>query len=305
MKARTYLRLLFACSLVVPAACDVKDSIFETPHPEHGALTLTTDWSARGEGVPVPASYTVEATPAGTASAAYTATLSETTCLLDHLFAPGKHSIRVYNTPQHITVSGTTATVAAATTPPAGQTGSTLFVHNDPEWLFTSAGEALVEKDKAAQPHTAVMRQQVRRLTLIIEPRGETAARIAGITGALSGVAGTLEMGDGTHGTPSAVALAFSPITEGTDAGRWQATVRLLGTAGAEQRLRATILFEDGTPQALTLDSDLSAALATFNADKRTPCVLGGSVVETPTGTDIGATITDWTPAGGGPVTAD
>ena len=56
---------------------------------------------------------------------------------------------------------------------------------------------------------------------------------------------------------------------------------------------------------AVTLTSDLTTALAAFNADKRTPLMLGGSVVETPTGSGFGATITDWMPGIGGDIDAN
>ena len=39
-------------------------------------------------------------------------------------------------------------------------------------------------------------------------------------------------MDNGTHGTPLNVALAFAKVTEGANAGKWAATVRLLGVAG-------------------------------------------------------------------------
>lgn len=142
-------------------------------------------------------------------------------------------------------------------------------------------------------------------LTLIIEPTGETTDRIESITGTLSGVASSLNFADGTHAAPANVAMTFSKITSGTDAGKWSATVRLLGTAGAEQRLAATITFTDGNPEPVNFDSDLTSVLATFNADKRKPLTLGGSVVETPTGAGFGATIDDWTTVDGGDIDAN
>lgn len=294
MKTRNILRLLSACTLLVlAAACDVKDPIFNTPHPEHGTLTLTTDWSGIGEGLTAPQSYTVAATRDGSATAGYTATLNDAVNLLDHLFEPDAYRFCVYNTPEHITVSGTTVAEVAG-----NATGAGRFVHSTPGWLFTSIIDARIEPDKD-HAYTASMQQQVRQLTLIIEPTGETTDRITDITGTLSGVASTFDISNGTHSTPANVALAFSKITSGTDAGKWSATVRLLGTAGAEQRLNAIIAFTDGNPAPVTLDSDLSAALATFNADKRTPLTLDGRVVETPTGAEFTATITDWTAGNG------
>lgn len=276
------------------AACDPKDPIYNTPHPEHGMITLTTDWSRIGEGLTAPANYTVMASD-------YSATLSGTVNRLDHLFTPGKYSIYAYNAVEHITVSGTTATVGEAS---GNVDGVGRFVQSTPGWLFTAVTDALIVKD-TDHAFTAVMQQQVRRLTLIIEPTGGTTARIDRIEGYLTGAASSLNFADGTHAAPLNVALHFARITSGSDAGKWSATVRLLGVAGAQQKLDALIHFTNGSPKAVDLDSDLTAKLAAFNADKRTPLTLGGSVVETPTGADFGATITDWKPVNGGDVTAD
>lgn len=280
--------LIATAALLSLVGCDVKDPIYDTPHPEKGAVTLTTDWSKLGDGLTAPESYTVVA-------AGYTGTLSGTVNKLDHLFDPAEIRVSAYNTAEHISVNGTTATVATAS---GNADGVGSFIQNTPGWLFTSTTEMMIEKDKE-HFHTAVMQQQVRELTLIVEPTGETTERIESITGTLSGIASSLNFADGAHAVPANVAMTFSKITTGTDAGKWSATVRLLGTAGAEQRLAATIAFTGGNPTPIQLDSDLTTALATFNADKRKPLTLGGTVVETPTGAGFEATITDWTAGNG------
>ena len=301
-KDRIYQLIGAAAIATLLAGCDVKDPIYDTPHPEHGTVALTTDWSGIGEGLTAPASYTVAVTPAAAAATGgYTATLTGTTATLDHLFEPGKYSIYAYNTPEHIAVTGTVASVEAASAP-AGQTGT--FVGNAPGWLFASAMDATIEAD-TEHAYTAVMQQQVRQLTLVIEPTGSTTDRIEHIEGYLSGVAGTLDFSAGIYATPTNVELQFAKITSGANAGKYAATVRLLGIAGEQQKLNAIIRFTGGSPEALNLTSDLTTELAAFNADKRTPLTLGGSVVETPTGAEFSATITGWTPVHGGPVTAD
>ena len=294
MKRNRIYQLIGAVAIAtLLAGCRVKDPIYNTPHPDHGTVTLTADWSSIGEGLTAPASYTVKA-------ADYTVTVSGVTNRLDRLFVPGRYSIYAYNTAEHITVTGTTANVEAASAP-ARQTGT--FVRNTPGWLFASATDATIEAD-TEHAYTAVM-QQVRQFTIVIEPAGGTTDRIAGITGTLSGVAASLDIADGTHAAPSSVVLTFSKITDGANVGKYTATVRLLGTAGTQQQLTATITFTDGSPAAVTLTSDLTTELAAFNADKRTPLTLGGTIVETPTGAGFSATITDWTPVHGGLVTAD
>lgn len=281
-------------SVLLFTSCDVKDPIYNTPHPEHGKITLTADWSARGTGIDIPASYTVQAGD-------YSATLNDATATLDHLFSPGTYHTYIYSTPEHITVSGTTATVAAAS---GNWDGVGAFVAASPGWLFTCAMDAVIEKDTDHEL-TAAMQQQVRQLTLVIEPMGGTTDRIEGVEGYLSGAAATFDMNGGTHGTLTNVALTFTKLTDGANARKWAATVRLLGVAGAAQQLTAQIRFSGNSPQPVTLTSDLTTELAAFNTDKTKPLTLGGTVAETPTGAGFSATITDWTPIHGGPVTAD
>lgn len=286
--------LIATAALLLLAGCDPKDPIYDTPHPEKGAVTLTTDWSNIGDGLTAPASYTVKAGD-------YTGTLSGNVNKLDYLFDPSEIRVSVYNPAEHISINGTTATVATAS---GNADGVGPFIQNTPGWLFASTAEMMIEKDKE-HFHTAVMQQQVRQLTIMIEPTGGTTDRVVRIEGWLTGVAASLNFADGTHATPSNVAMQFTRIADGANAGKWTATVHLLGTAGEEQKLNAIIYFEGGTPASVNLESDLSAELATFNADKRTPLTLGGSVVETPTEAGFTATITDWKPVDGGDVSAD
>ena len=270
------------------ASCGAKDPNYNTAHPDHGTVTLTADWSQRGTGIDIPASYTVQAGD-------YTATLDDATHLIDHLFEPGAYRFYIYNTPEQVSISGTTAVVAAAS---GNWDGVGAFVAASPGWLFTCAMDAVIEKDTEYEL-TAAMQQQVRQLTLVIEPTGGTTDRIEGVEGYLSGAAATLDMDNGTHGTPSNVTLTFTKITSGADAGKWSATVRLLGVAGAAQQLTAQIRFSGNSPQPVTLTSDLTTMLTTFNAGKTKPLALDGKVVETPTGADFSTTITDWTPGNG------
>ena len=278
---------------VLLSSC-VKDTLYDTPHPDYGKIAVTADWSARGEGIDIPATWTVT-------MGDYTGTETSATHAPDHLFAPGSYTLAVWNPAEGITVSGTTATVAAAT---GNRAGTDAFVDNAPGWFFTHTEQVSIEKDKD-YPLTAVMQQQVRELTLMIEPAGDAADRIESIGGTLSGAAGTLDFATGTHGTPSEVELHFTKITEGDDAGKWMATVRLLGIAGDAQRLTATLTYTDGNPQPTSLNSDLTSALNGFNDGKTAPLTLGGTIAETPGEAGFTGEITDWETVDGGGVDAE
>lgn len=289
MKTTTrYTTTILSLALLLTLGGCVKDELHDTPHPDTGKVTVTADWSDRGEGVDIPAEWTVT-------MGDYTGTETGATHSPDYLFNPGSYTLAVYNPADGITVSGMTAAVAAAD-------GGCIV--NTPGWLFTSVQEVEIEAD-TDYSLTAVMRQQVRELTLMIEPAGDAADRIESIGGTLSGAAGTLDFATGTHGTPSEVELHFTKITEGDDAGKWMATVRLLGIAGDAQRLTATLTYTDGNPQPTSLNSDLTSALNGFNDGKTAPLTLGGTIAETPGEAGFTGEITDWETVDGGGVDAE
>ena len=291
MKARQYINMMGMTAAVLLSSC-VKDELHDTPHPDTGKITVTADWTDRGEGVELPAQWTVT-------MGDYTGTETGETHAPDYLFNPGDYTLAAYSTPENITISGSTATVA----PTAGD-GTGSFISNAPGWLFTSVQEVTIEAD-TDYDLTAAMHQQVRQLTLVIEPTGDAADRIESIEGALSGAAGTMDFATGTYGAASDVALHFTKITEGDDAGKWTATVRLLGITGSTQILTATLTYSNGNPQPTELESDLTAALADFNDGKTAPLTLGGTIAETPGEAGFTGEITDWETVDGGGVDAE
>ena len=289
MKTTTgYTTTILSLALLLTLGGCVKDELHDTPHPDTGKITVTADWADRGEGVDIPASWHI-------VMGDYTGTETVATHSSDHLFSPGSYTLAAYNIPEGITASGMTAAVAAAD-------GG--FIVNTPGWLFTSVQEVAIEADTDYEL-TAVMHQQVRQLTLVIEPTGDAADRIESIVGTLSGAAGTLDFATGIHSTPSEVELHFTKITSGDDAGKWTATVRLLGIAGDAQRLTATLTYTDGNPQPTSLNSDLTAALDGFNDDKTTPLTLGGTLAETPDEAGFTGEITGWETVDSGGVDAE
>ena len=263
--------ILSLALLLTPGGC-VKDTLYDTPHPDTGKVTVTADWVDRGEEVDIPASWHI-------VMGDYTGTETGATHSPDYLFNPGSYTLAVYNPADGITLSGTTATVAAAD-------GG--FIVNTPGWLFTSVQEVEIEADTDYEL-TAVMHQQVRQLTLVIEPTGDAADRIESIEGTLSGAAGTLDFATGTHGTPSEVELHFTKI----------------GIAGDAQRLTATLTYTDGNPQPTSLNSDLTSALDGFNDGKTSPLTIGGTIAETPGEAGFTAEITGWETVDGGNVDAE
>lgn len=125
MKARQYINMVGMAAAVLLSSC-VKDTLYDTPHPDYGKIAVTADWSARGEGINIPATWTVT-------MGDYAGTETSATHAPDHLFAPGSYTLAVWNPAEGITVNGTTATIAAAT---GNRAGADVFVNNAPGWFL-------------------------------------------------------------------------------------------------------------------------------------------------------------------------
>ena len=287
-----YQLLIAITAVILLAGCDFKHPIYDLEGSGKGGLTLTTSWTQRSSGIDIPTSYKAE-------MGGYSENLTGETNTLDHLFDEGAYRLYVWNPADEITVSGTTATVTAAT---GNVDGIGTFVHNAPGWFFSRAMDVTITEDYT-QSVTAVMRQQVRQLTVRLNPSAAAAGQIASAEGYLAGVAGTLDMDTNTHGAASNIEINFTEITSGADAGKWTATVYLLGIAGEQQTFGALIRFADGSTATLT--SDISEDIAGFNSDKIQPLELTAAIDITRTEAGFTADINDWTVVRGGSVTAE
>lgn len=273
MKAR-HIYIIGMAALTLTGC--VKDELFDTPHPGKGRITVTADWSARGEGIAIPQSWNLS-------MGDYHGTETTATHAPDHLFEPGCYSLVAWNPATDISVSGTSASVTST---------ADGCISGDPGWLFTSVQEVTIEADRD-HAFTATMQQQVRQLTLTIRLTGDAAERVEGISGRLSGVAGTMDFASDTYGAPSSVALNFTKITQGENAGAWTATVRLLGITGESQQLTGTITYAGDNLPSTPIASDMTALLAGLNDNNTVPLSLACDL-ETPTQAGVTATIIDW-----------
>lgn len=273
MKAR-HIYIIGMAALTLTGC--VKDELFDTPHPGKGRITVTADWSARGEGIATPESWNLS-------MGDYHGTETAATHAPEHLFEPGSYSLVAWNPATDISVSGTTASVTST---------ADGCISGDPGWLFTSVQEVTIEADRD-HAFTAAMQQQVRQLTLTIRFTGDAAERVEGISGRLSGVAGTMDFASDTYGAPSSVALNFTKITQGENAGAWTATVRLLGITGESQQLTGTITYAGDNLPSTPIASDMTALLAGLNDNNTAPLSLACDL-ETPTQAGVTAIIIDW-----------
>lgn len=288
MKPTRYIPILAAAATALLTASCVKDTLYNTPHPNHGKITVTADWSARGEGIDIPATWTI-------AMGDYTGTETAATHAPDHLFAPGSYTLVAWNPAEGITVSGTTATVA----PASGSQTTGTFIDNAPGWFFTHAEQVSIEKD-TDYPLTAAMQQRVRELQLELEVTQGRPELIQSVTATLSGIAGAFDMARGqTTGEPASTVFSFT-----RDGSRLTADARLLGTMGAVQTMVLDIVFVDGGRTQRT-EVDLTEAMKDFNDDMTTAYRITGTL-ETPVGMEeCNAEITGWESVEGGDASAE
>jgi hypothetical protein len=292
MRMKDITTMVFAAALsaavVVSLGGCVKEGL------EYCFVKIIPDWSEHTEWIDPPSSYTVRVGD-------YTATAHTPSHTVERRFTPGIYPLYVYNEADHITIDGTTVSVAPD--PAFAHTRqNAAFIRNDPWWLFTCAMEIAV--DGGRQEVIAPMIQQVRQLTFILELTGEGLHEVSGITGTLSGVAATLDMRTQTHGTPSDIALVFTRITSGEHAGKWSATVRLLGVTVEDRKLETLIRFDGAGREAMAVDSDMTEELDEFNSGKVIPLTLEGEISVDANEAAITGTIEDWTPNYGGSLTA-
>lgn len=269
--------------LITLSGCDVNDPIYNTDHPDKGSVKINTGWNNIGEGITKPAAYIVEV-----GNNMYNATTDVYS--IPALFDPGNYKMWLYNRADGTEVKNGVATVNKIQG--TGRADET-YIEPMPGWLFTGKLQEDIHAD-ADHEFTLEMYQQIRRLTLILKPQGSATDRIKTITASLSGVAASWNIETNQPTADAAnVTLSFTRITEGENAGSWQATALLLGVAGAQQKLTGIITYEDGNPTPTTLESDLTTGLAGFNTDKITPLTLGGQV-EVPIEPGFTAIISDW-----------
>lgn len=244
-------------------AC-IKDDLYNTPSPSQGSIILTTDWTQRGEGIPVPTGYTVEA-------AGSTFILQAQETAIPALFAPGDITLLGYNLPEGVSIANGTATVARTTADGNLQ-------RPDPGMLFGGTAVTTVIADDTVRV-SLPMRQLFRRVQFELTITGGDPERITGIEARLEGAAPSVNIstgevaGETIHtaadaAAGNAVAVQIPFVRTGN---KLTAAIQMPGIiATAPQRTLITLAFTDGKRQ--TAETDVSEAFANFNANRLPPC---------------------------------
>lgn len=259
----------------------VKDELFNTPHPDKGAVVLNIG------GLPGGDEYTVDID-----GRAFETTGSAFT--VPDLFEPGTYSITVYNRPEGFSVEGLVARVAPLGAEKRAADG---LIHPLHGYLYSETRQIEVTADDSLKVEMSVS-QRVRDLLLELTVTEGDPERIASVKGTISGLAGAFDLAaQQTTGEAVSTAVEFTRTRD-----RMTADARLLGVMGDRQTLVIAIVFTDGRTQ--TTESDLTDYLKDFGSDMTEAFRLTGDL-NTPIGADMSATIDNWQPGNGGGEDAD
>ena len=268
----TYTAVLAAISL---ASC-VKDELYNTPHPDSGAVVVTADWSDRNSDADIPQAYILSID--GQEQEA-----SGETNVLNRLLSAGKYTLTAYNKPDQVTIANNTASVNAT---------SAKHINPMPGYLFASVQDINVVADDTLRV-TARMKQLIRRLNLELTATEGDYSRVQSATATLSGVASVADMATGERSVAAQVTNTFIQ-----DGNKFTLLFRLLGIVTTEaQTLTVDITFNNGDTQQIV--SDVTESMKNFNNEAE-PIKLKGNLLLPVEATVTGATITGWNEVDGG-----
>lgn len=268
----TYTAVLAAISL---ASC-VKDELYNTPHPDSGAVVVTADWSDRNSDADIPQTYILSID-------GQEQEVSGETNVLNRLLSAGKYTLAAYNKPDQVTVANNTASVNAT---------SAKHINPMPGYLFASAQDINVVADDTLRV-TARMKQLIRRLNLELTATEGDYSRVQSATATLSGVASVADMATGERSAAAQVTNTFRQ-----DGNKFTLFFRLLGIVTTEaQTLTVDITFNNGDTQQIV--SDVTESMKNFNNEAE-PIKLKGNLLLPVEATVTGATITGWNEVDGG-----
>ena len=274
--------LLIGVTLILATGC-VKDDLYNTPHPDKGAVMVTTDWSGRSSDATVPESYVLRIGDKEQTVSGETNTFSD-------LFLPGMQDLLVFHQAEGITVSGTTATVNTLT-------NGTL--EPMPGCLFSGTAELEIMKDDTLNI-TVPMQQHTRRLTLTLKLNPGDEQRITRTSATLTGIASAIDLTTGainsTDGKTVIPAFAFGTDNETRATGQpiLIATLRLLGVIAKEKQvLTLAVTLTDGHVEDIT--TDLTEALKHFDTGADMEPLTLDATLTLPPKAGMSGSITGWT----------
>lgn len=271
MRIHRLFYIMWVASVVSLSSC-VKDDLYNTPHPDKGAVEVTTDWTGRSSDAVVPADYILRI-------GGEEQTVQGETNAFKSLFLPRTQSLLAYHQTEGVTISGTTATVNTL------EDGTLKVV--------------------------VPMMQRIRTLALTLKLNPGDERRIASTASTLTGIAPSMDLATGSVTATEGKSVA-PVFTMGSDGGETRmgtpsvetratgnpalaTSLRLLGVMpGEKQELTLVVTLTNGTVQ--TIVTDLTESLKNFGG-KMEPLALDATLTlpdEEETSAEVSANISDW-----------
>lgn len=282
MKRKNIYKVIVLLGVILSSTSCVKDELYHTPHPDKGAVQVTTDWTGYSSDAVMPANYILrvgelEQTVSGMINAVNT------------LFAPGKQNLLVYHQTEGITIDEDIATV---------NTRADGTLEPMPGFLFSAAKELDIVADDTLRV-TTVMRQHIRTLVLTLKLAAGDEERITHTATTLTGILSAIDLRSGaaaaTEGKTIIPTFTIGTNSEGirsTGQPILSTSLRILGAmTGERQILTLAIALPDGYIH--TISTDLTEMLKNFCETGTEPLELDANL-ELPTEAGMSATITDW-----------
>lgn len=268
-------------TMLLYSSC-VKDTLYNTPHPDKGAVAIVIDGISSGKYV-----ADIDGQPSDITGIPF---------VYPALIAPGSHSLVAYNRAEGFSFDGRIARVNASTD--ESRSGSAPII-SMPGYLYTACRQVEVMPDDTLRVELPLS-PRVRDLLFEITVTQGRPELIKSVIGTLSGIAGAFDMEKKTlSGEATSTVMAFT-----CEGDKLIADARLLGTMSSMQTLVLDIVFVDAN-RTQRIEVDLSEAMAQFNSNMTTGYKITGEL-ETPVGMEqVTATITGWNDIDGDDVTAE
>lgn len=280
MKKKTIYPILLSMAVMLSMASCVKDDLFNTPHPDMGAVVITPTWECALEETDIPDRYRIFADGVETTDKA--------------LHTPGKHTLFVYNEPEGIQVDGHIATLTK------GADGKPCSM---PGFLFSQTMEIDVPQDDTLRVEVP-MESRICPISVLVRLEGDNLEGLEQITSTLNGIAGSVDiyqnvlLGESVS-LPAEVSVQKSKTRAAGTLVKLQ--WRIMGILPQEKQL-VTLHFKmkDGVEMSET--ADISEYLQ--EVDKMIPIELS-STVEPPQDGDFTGGIGNWEIANGNGIEAN
>jgi len=290
MRHDRFTYIIIMCMALALTSC-VKHDIYDTEHPDKGALVVTADFGSHSSEANVPSSYIIRVGDVEQ-------TVQGETNVFGKLLDPTTYKMLVYNVPDGITVNGTVATVNGVQ---ARSRASSVEIEATPDYLFGAYRQVTIAEDDTTWV-AARMRQYVKLLRISLNVKEGDYSRIVKAECTLDGVVMSVDLATGVLGGHS----AFVSNGMEVDGSRLTTVFRLLGVVASErQAFTVKITYTNGDEDVMESDiSDMIDGINDGGGEGATPDTNISGDISLPVESGSSATIVGWQQADGSGITA-